>query len=88
MTDTRLIARDADLCVYLCKAGYTRKNEFLLVNDLEKDERLPHFCILLNGIDMNKRKNGYYYGYGRYAKYGKYGYGRRYGYSYGYGKKQ
>lgn len=87
VTDTRLIARDADLCVYLCKAGYTRKNEFLLVNDLEKDERLPHFCILLNGIDMNKRKNGYYYGYGRYAKYGKYGYGRRYGYSYGYGKK-
>jgi hypothetical protein len=35
--------------------------------------------IILNGVDMSKKKYGYYYGYGRY---GRYGYGR-YGYTYG-----
>ena len=43
---------------------------------------------IANIIDMDKRKNGYYYGYGRYAKYGKYGYARKYGHSYGYGKHE
>ncbi len=86
VTDTRLIARVADLCVYICRADYTRKNEFELINDLVNDAKLPRFCILANGIDMDKRKNGYYYGYGRYAKYGKYGYARKYGNSYGYCK--
>ena len=88
VTDTRLIARVADLCVYICRADYTRKNEFEFINDLESDDKLPRFCILANGIDMDKRKNGYYYGYGRYAKYGKYGYARKYGHSYGYGKTE
>ena len=86
VTDTRLIARVADLCVYICRSDYTRKNEFELINDLVDDAKLPRFCILANGIDMDKRKNGYYYGYGRYAKYGKYGYARKYGNSYGYCK--
>ena len=30
---------------------------------------------------MNKKKYGYYYGYGKYGKY--YGYAKRYGYGYG-----
>jgi capsular exopolysaccharide synthesis family protein len=88
VTDTRIISRVADLCVYICRADYTRKNEFELIQDLENDEKLPRFCVLVNGIDMDKRKNGYYYGYGRYGKYGKYGYARKYGHSYGYGKKE
>lgn len=88
VTDTRIISRVADLCVYICRADYTRKNEFELIQDLENDEKLPRFCVLVNGIDLDKRKNGYYYGYGRYAKYGKYGYARKYGHSYGYGKHE
>lgn len=87
VTDTRLIARTADLCVYVCRADYTHKNEFQLINELEQDKKLPNFCILINGIDMNKRKNGYYYGYGKYGKYGKYGAGRKYKYEAGYGQK-
>lgn len=86
VTDTRLITRVADLCVYVCRVDYTRKNEFELVKELQKREDFPTLGILINGIDMDNRKNGYYYGYGRYAKYGKYGYARRYGHSYGYTK--
>ena len=85
MTDTQLIARAADLCVYICRADYTRKSEYDLINDLKKEKRMPRICTLINGIDMDKRRNGYYYGYGKYGKYGKYGHGKKYGYGYGYG---
>lgn len=37
--------------------------------------------IVINGIDMSKKKYGYQYGYGKYGKYGKYG-AHKYG-SYG-----
>lgn len=85
VTDTRLIARVADLSVYVCRAGYTHKNDFELINELEQENKLPNLCVLINGIDMSKRKNGYYYSYG---KYGKYGYGKKYGYGYGYGNEK
>lgn len=85
VTDTQLVARVADLSVYVCRSNYTAKSEFKLVNELKKDGKLPHPCVLLNGIDMNLRENGSYYGYGKYGKYGKYGYGKKYGYGYGYG---
>ena len=86
VTDTQLIARIADLSVYVCRAGYTHKTHYELINELKKDHKLPNLCTLINCIDMNQRKNGYYYGYGKYGKYGKYGYGKKYGYGYGYGK--
>lgn len=85
VTDTQLIARVADLSVYVCRSGYTAKSEFKLINTLKEEGKLPHPCILLNGIDMNQRENGSYYGYGKYGKYGRYGYGKKYGYGYGYG---
>lgn len=85
VTDTQLIARVADLSVYICRADYTHKSHYELINDLKKDHKLPNICTLINCINMNQRKNGYYYGYGKYGKYGKYGYGKKYGYGYGYG---
>lgn len=85
VTDTQLIARVADLSVYVCRSSYTAKSEFKLINALKEEGKLPHPCILLNGIDMNQRENGSYYGYGKYGKYGKYGYGKKYGCGYGYG---
>lgn len=86
VSDTLQISRAADLTVYVCRADYTPKSNFALLNSLAEEKKLPNPCVLLNGIDMSKRKYGYYYGYGRYGKYGRYGYGK-YGYGkYGYGK--
>lgn len=82
VTDTQLIARVADLSVYVCRSGHTAKSEFKLINVLKGEGKLPHPCVVINGIDMDKRETGSYYGYG---KYGKYGYGKKYGYGYGYG---
>ena len=85
VTDTLLIGRTADLSVYVCRADYTRKAEFTLINELSENNKLPNLCIAINGLDLQKKKYGYYYGYGKYGKY--YGYGKRYGYGYGYGEK-
>jgi len=85
VTDTLQIGQHADLSVIVCRADYTPKSSFGLINSLAKEQKLPNPCVVLNGVDMSKRKYGYYYGYGRYGKYGRYGYGR-YGYGrYGYG---
>ena len=83
VTDTQIIARAVDLCVYVCRADYTRKSEFALINSVRNEKNVSHLCVLINGINMDKRRNGYYYGYGKYGKYGRYGYGRKYKYGYG-----
>ena len=84
VTDTLLIGRVADVSVYVCRADYTHKNEYTLINELAENNKLPNLCTVINGLDLKKKKYGYYYGYGKYGKY--YGYGKRYGYGYGYGE--
>ena len=79
VTDTLQIAKLADVSCFVCRADYTPKAAFTLVNNLAAEKKLKNMCIVLNGVDMSKKKYGYYYGYGRYGKYGRYG---RYG---GYG---
>lgn len=86
VTDTLEIARHADVNCYVCRADYTPKSNIGLLNTLANDGKLLNTCVVLNGVDMSKRKYGYYYGYGKYGRYGRYGYGR-YGYGrYGYGR--
>lgn len=82
VTDTQIIARVADVSIYVCRADYTHKNDYRLINELQERKRLPHLCTVINGLDMTKNKYGYYYGYGKYGRY--YGYGKKYGYGYGY----
>lgn len=78
ITDTQIIARLADISIYVCRADYTHKTDYRFINELYDHKRLPLLCTVVNSIDMAKKKYGYYYGYGKYGKY--YGYGRRYGY--------
>lgn len=84
VTDTLLIGRVANLSLYVCRADYTHKAEFTLINELAENKKLPNLSVVINGVDLKQRKYGYYYGYGKYGKY--YGYGKRYGYGYGYGQ--
>ena len=86
VSDTLQIAKFTNVSCYVCRADYTPKANLGVVNSLTKENKLPNACIILNGVDMSKKKYGYYYGYGKYGKYGRYGYSR-YGYGkYGYGK--
>ena len=81
VTDSLLLTRFANINCFVCRADYTPKSNLSLLNSLVQENKLPNACVVLNGVDMSKKKYGYYYGYGRYGKYGRYGYGR-YGYSY------
>ena len=85
VTDTQLISRVANASIYVCRADYTHKADYTLINELSEQKKLPNLCTLINGLDMKKKKYGYYYGYGKYGKY--YGYGKKYGYGYGYGNE-
>lgn len=85
VTDTFQIGKYADVSVMICRADYTPKANIGMINNIHKEQKLKNMCIVLNGVDMSKKKYRYYYGYGRYGKYGRYGYGK-YGYGrYGYG---
>ena len=86
VTDTLLIGRVADLSAYVCRTDYTHKAEYTLINELYHEKKLPNLCTIINGVDLKRRKYGYYYGYGKYGKH--YGYGKRYGYGYGYGQEK
>ena len=71
VTDTKLIGRVASMSIYVCRADYTHKNEYELINSIS--DRLPNLCTLINGINLDKKK---YHYYGKSNRYGSY-----YGYS-------
>ena len=73
VTDTLQIGRVANVTVYMCRADYTAKASFDLINQLAAEKKLPNMSVVINGIDMSKKKYGYAYGYGKYGKYGSYG---------------
>lgn len=86
VTDTLALGRIANATVYVCRADYTQKSSFGLINGLAYEKKMPNMSIVLNGVDLSKKKYGYYYGYGKYGKYGKYAnYGTYGGKQYGYG---
>lgn len=78
VTDTLQVGRVSNLTIYVCRADYTPKDSFELINTLNAEKKLPNICVVVNGIDLSKKKYGYYYGYGKYGKYAKYGYYGRY----------
>lgn len=73
VTDTLQIGKYTDISIYLCRADYTPKVSFSMINSLAEENKLPNLCIAINGIDLSEKKNAYYYGYGKYGKYGRYG---------------
>ena len=84
VTDTISIGRVTNATIFVSRADYTAKSAFSYLNELSDSKKLPNASVVINAVDLSKKKYGYYYGYGRYGKYGKYA-----AYSgYGYGKKQ
>ena len=79
VTDTLQVGRVSNLTVYVCRADYTPKENFELINTLHTENKLPNICVVVNGIDLSKKKYGYYYGYGKYGRYAKYGYYGKHG---------
>lgn len=90
VSDTLLLGRLADATLIVCRCDYSLKRNFNIVNTIHQEGKLPKMNLVLNGVDLQQRKYGYYYGYGNYGRYGRYGsYGSYGGYgNYGsYGKE-
>ncbi|MBS7254399.1 GumC family protein [Flavobacterium branchiicola] len=61
VTDTLIIAKNADTFVYVMRANVLEKRMLSIANTYYKEKRLPNMCIVLNDTDCTK---GHGYGYG------------------------
>lgn len=68
VTDTLLIAKNADAFVYVVRANYLEKRLLKVMETFYKDGKLSNMSVILNDSDWTK-SFGYGYGYG-------YGYGQ------------
>ena len=73
VSDTLLLGRLADATLIVCRCDYSLKRNFNIVNTIHQEGKLPKMNLVLNGVDLQQRKYGYYYGYGNYGRYGRYG---------------
>ena len=72
VSDTLLIAKYADMFMYVVRANYSDKRSLVVPQELYKENKLPNVAIVLN--DLDRRRDGYT-GY----DYDGYGYGYGYG---------
>lgn len=79
VTDTLQIGKHVDATVFMCRADYTPKAAFNAINMFKAEKKLKNMAIVINGIDMSKKKYGYYYGVGKYGRYRNYGSYSKYG---------
>ena len=79
VTDTLQVGKYCNISIYMCRADYTPKASFNLINSLAEEGKLPNMCVGINGIDLSMKKHSYYYGYGKYGKYGRYSHYGHYG---------
>jgi hypothetical protein len=78
VSDALILSKFSDLNIFVIRQNYSNRHVTDLINDLNKNESIPDFNILINDVKISGyygQKYGYNYGYG-------YGYG--YGYSEGY----
>lgn len=81
VSDSLLLGRLADATLIVCRCDFSWKHNFDIINSYKNDKKFPKISLVLNGIDLDKPKYGYYYGYGNYGRYAAYGnYGRYGGY--------
>ncbi len=86
VSDTFELSRLCDITFFVVRSEVTTKSDVDVINRTFKDNKLPKMTLIFNGIDLKKKKYGFYYGYGRYGSYSKYGtYYGRYGHYGSYG---
>jgi capsular exopolysaccharide synthesis family protein len=64
VTDTLLIAKYADMFIYVARANYLDKRLLAVPQNLYTEKRLPNMAMILNDTDP---KRSYGYGYGGYG---------------------
>ena len=57
VSDTLLIAKYADMFMYVVRANYSDKRSLVVPDELYKENKLPNIAIVLNDVDS--RRDGY-----------------------------
>lgn len=70
VSDTYLIDRVADLCLYVCRSEFSDKRNIEFINRLDREGTLKRIYIVINAVKFESNK---------------YSYQRKYGFGYGYG---
>lgn len=74
VSDTYLIDRVADICLYVTRSEYSDKRNIEFINRLDQEKTIKRIYIVINDVQFESNKYAYYRKYG-------------YGYGYGYGNK-
>ena len=81
VTDAQIIAKHADVSIFMVRHDYTPIHFIKLIDGLNNTKKFNNMCIVFNGI--NPRGTSFLnYGFGGYGN----GYGEGFGYGYGYSK--
>lgn len=95
VADSDIVKRVADTTLFIVRSGLMDKRDLPGLQYMYETHKYPNMGVILNGIEIKKRR-GYGYGYGSGSGYG-YGYGygysakkhgSGYGYGYGYGNSE
>ncbi len=70
VADTLQLSKLADRTLFICRADFSTKSSFNYINKLDEQKKLPNISIVINDIDLSKKKFAYSYGFGRYSKNG------------------
>lgn len=81
VSDTYLVDRVADMCLFVCRSEYSDTRNIEFVNRLNAEGSLRRIYLVVNDVDFESHKYAYYRRYG-------YGYGYAYGNDQGVGLKK
>lgn len=70
VADTLQLSKLADRTLFVCRADFSTKFSFTYINKLDEQKKLPNISIVINDIDLSKKKFAYSYGFGKYSKNG------------------
>lgn len=75
VADTLQLSKLADRTLFVCRADFSTKSSFTYINKLDEQKKLPNISIVINDIDLSKKKFAYSYGFGKYSNrsFGSYG---------------
>ena len=86
VSDTYELGRLVDVTFFVVRSEVTTKADVDVINRTVRDGKMPKVNLVFNGVNLKKKKYGFYYGYGKYGGYSKYGtYYGRYGHYGSYG---
>lgn len=67
LVDAVVVSDVADATLYVCRMHHTRKDDFLLVNKLDSQHKLPKIAVIINAL-QSKREYSYTYNYKKKRK--------------------